>query len=138
MDDTRSRLTIVPAHQFAVVEANFEPDPYAILSPRSQEEFASLKDSQQRYLARPTDLASYTFLGTTQVPNTDTQGTSTQSSAVYLGSFGNLWIGMRTSLTIQPLLERFSDNLQVGFLAYFRMDVQCAHPEAFCVVKGLN
>ena len=37
MDDTCSRLTIVPAHQFAVVDAKFEPDDHALRSEQVDE-----------------------------------------------------------------------------------------------------
>jgi len=37
MDDTGSRLTTVPAHQFAVVEAKFESDDHALRSEQVDE-----------------------------------------------------------------------------------------------------
>jgi hypothetical protein len=44
MDDTRSRLTIVPAHQFAVVEAKFEPDDHALRSEQVDEIDIAVRD----------------------------------------------------------------------------------------------
>jgi hypothetical protein len=44
MDDTRSRLTIVPAHQFAVVKAKFEPDDHALRSEQVDEIDIAVRD----------------------------------------------------------------------------------------------
>jgi hypothetical protein len=49
MDDTGSRLTIVPAHQFAVVEAKFEPDDHALRSEQVDEIDIAVRD----YLTSP-------------------------------------------------------------------------------------
>ena len=49
-------------------------------------------------------------------------------------------VGVRPSLNVrfQILQERFSDNLQVGILAWLRADVALAHPEHFAKVVGLR
>ena len=49
MDDTGSRPRIVPAHQFAVVEAKFEPDDHALRSEQVDEIDIAVSD----YLTSP-------------------------------------------------------------------------------------
>ena len=49
MDDSGSRLTIVPANQFAVVKAKFEPDDNALRSEQVDEIDIAVRD----YLTSP-------------------------------------------------------------------------------------
>jgi HK97 family phage major capsid protein len=77
-------------------------------------------------------------LQTKQIPINLTVGTSTDCSEVYTAQWDQLYIGIRTSLRILPLRERFIDNGQYGFLAWMRADVQLAQPLAFVVDTGVR
>jgi HK97 family phage major capsid protein len=78
------------------------------------------------------------MLPTKQVPINLTVGSSTDCSEVYTGDWAQLLIGMRTNFVLRFLDERYADNLQYGFLAYLRADVQVAHGEAFNVDTGVR
>ncbi len=71
---------------------------------------------------------------TTQVPTNLTTGLSTDTSEVYTGDFRQLFIGVRTTLQITALVERYADVGEVGLLAWYRGDVQVARAEAFEVL----
>jgi len=45
---------------------------------------------------------------------------------------------IRSGMRIEVLKEHFADNLQYGFLAHLRMDIQVAQPKAFSVLKGIK
>jgi hypothetical protein len=57
-----------------------------------------------------------------------------------VGPFSGLIVGVRPQLGIrfQILEERFSDNLQVGLLAWGRYDVAVARPADFTKIVGLR
>ncbi len=120
----------------AVRGENFEPNA-AIHNPRTETDLSLLKDQQGQYLQPPAALAALQQLTTTQVPIDLTHGTATDASEAYIGDWSQLIIGMRTSFTIRPLVERYVDTGEVGFFAYLRADVAVAHPEAFNVLTGI-
>jgi hypothetical protein len=41
-------------------------------------------------------------------------------------------------MILQPLVERYADVGQIGFLVWVRADVQLAHGEAFHVLDGIR
>jgi hypothetical protein len=49
-----------------------------------------------------------------------TLGTSSDTSDAFVGQWDELMLGVRTNLEIQFLRERYADNAQVAFLAWFR------------------
>lgn len=115
---------------------NFEPTA-VIDNPRTEGELARQKDSQNRYLLPPVDIADLPRYATNQIPTNLTQGTATTASEVYVGQWDQLWIGVRAELQIQMLVERFADFGQIGFVTWWRGDVQVAHPLAFNVLTGV-
>jgi HK97 family phage major capsid protein len=116
---------------------NFEPNG-VILAPRSETSLAKLKDTTDQPLAAPEAVRAVARYSTTQVPVNLTLGTSTDTSDAFVGQWDELMLGVRTNLEIEFLRERYADNGQVAFLAWFRGDVQLAHPAAFNVVRGLR
>jgi HK97 family phage major capsid protein len=116
---------------------NFEPTG-VITSPRTETSLAKLVDTTEQPLAAPEAVRSIARYTTTQVPVNLTLGTSTDTSDAFVGQWDELMLGVRTNLEIQFLRERYADNGQVAFLAWFRGDVQLAHPAAFNVVRGLR
>jgi HK97 family phage major capsid protein len=46
-------------------------------------------------------------------------------------------IGLRSSLRIEVLKERYAEYHQYAFIAHMRGDVQLAHKASFCRLKGI-
>jgi HK97 family phage major capsid protein len=82
---------------------------------------AKLKGNDQ-YLQPPSYIAGLARLESNQV----------SPGGVFIGDFTQMLVGIRTDLRLARLLtERYIDELNYGYLAYIRMDVALAHPEAF-------
>lgn len=118
-------------------DANFEPTA-AIHSPRTGRRMAKLKDTQLQPLMPPPFLAAMRMLPTSQIPNTLTVGTSTDTSDVFVGDFKELYIGMRHSFELRFLNERYADTGEVGIRVVLRADIVAARPKAFVVVTGVR
>lgn len=120
----------------SVRAANFEPTAH-LVAPRTRTNLGKLKQATTNaYLDAPGDLLP---MGTTnQIPTNLTVGTSNDCSEVYTGQWDQLLVGIRTELRIDFLRQRYADNGQVAFLAWFRGDVQLAHPAAFVVDTGVR
>ncbi len=143
---------IAPAWDFAVdqVQAlaanNFQAGAI-IMAPRTLNGLFKLKDSQGRYLEPPdmfdvTDPADDRVqhvvpLVSNQVPINLTVGTSTDCSEAYCGQWDRLAIGLRSQFTL-TLSERYSDNLQYGFIVGLRADIALLRPGAFAVTLGIR
>ncbi len=56
---------------------------------------------------------------------------------MFVGDWSQLLVGIRTSLQINVLHERYADTGQVGFLAWFRGDVAVGRAAAFDVTTGI-
>jgi HK97 family phage major capsid protein len=121
----------------AVRNQNFEPNAQ-VMAPRTPQSLAKLRDTTNQYIAPPSYLEGIPRLQTKQVPVNLTVGTSTDCSEVYTAQWNQLMLGIRTTLRILPLRERFIDNGQYGFLAWLRADVQLAQPAAFVVDVGVR
>jgi HK97 family phage major capsid protein len=76
-------------------------------------------------------------LVTTSIPINETQGTATTASAILFGDWKELLIGLRSSLRIEVLKERYAEYRQYAFIAHMRGDVQLAHKASFCRLKGI-
>ena len=118
-------------------EANNQDDLQAVMSPRSENEFASLRDGQAQPLRRPELIADMPFFSTTSIVNTETQGTSSTASRIIVGDYTDCLVGIRNDIRIEVIRERYADAFQYGFLAWMRADVQLAHPGSFCQIVGV-
>lgn len=120
-----------------VMRDSFLPDA-AIYAPRTWETMALFKDSTGQPLQRPNLPDGFRELVSAQVPDNLVQGTSNDTSELYVGAWGNLLIGVRPTIgvRVKPLDQTFAGNMQIGLLAWLRADVAVAHPESFCVVTG--
>jgi len=116
---------------------NLEPNAM-IAASRTWGALGKQKLSTGEYVPPPPILADVRRLTSNQVAVNLTQGTANNASEVYIGSFENLLIGIRTDLRLQVrvLSERFMDAMQYGLICWIRADVALAHPEAFDVVVG--
>lgn len=108
-----------------------------IWPPRSARVVYGLADSTGQPLEVPPRLRNIPLLSTTSMPITETQGTSNNSSSILLGDFSEVFCGIRTSLTISVLNERYADNGQIGFVTWLRADCGVARPAALARIAGV-
>lgn len=118
-------------------EANEQADLQAVMSPRTEYEFAGLVDSQLRPLNPPDIMKTMPFFSTTSIVNTETQGTGTTCSRIIVGDYTDLLIGIRDDLRIEVTTERWADSFSTGFIAWLRADVQLEHPGSFAQIIGI-
>ena len=110
----------------------------AIMHPRTLAGYNILKDTvNDQPLQRPNYIANMPFLQTTAVPVTDTYGTSSVASKLFIGDWSQLFIGMRLGITIQPLKERYADFNETCFMVVMRADIQPYHQQAFGYIRGI-
>lgn len=108
-----------------------------IYHPRTGGALAKLKDGNSNPLTVPEMVAKVPKLVTTSIPITQTQGTANNASSILAGDFSRMLIGLRNSLRIELLKERYADQLQYGFVAFMRGDVQFEHKAAFTKLVGI-
>jgi HK97 family phage major capsid protein len=109
-----------------------------VMAPRTARTINGFLDTTTQPLRRPDNLVNIPFHSTTAVPVNMTRGSGSALSSIYMGDFSRLWFGIRTELRVEVLREAFAGNLQYGFLAYLRADVQASHESAFAVVRGIT
>jgi HK97 family phage major capsid protein len=121
-----------------LLAANASMPTAAIMAPRTLTKAAKLKDSQNQPLRKPDLIQNIPFLATNSVPVNQTHGSSNVASEIIVGDFAQLMFGIRHSLRIRVLNQRYvADNGQIGFVADLRADVQLRHPQSFCEVVGV-
>lgn len=118
-------------------DANANDMTAAIMAPRTDRTIAGLKDTTNQPLRRPPAIETVPFLATTQIGITDTQGTANNASRIITGDFPECLVGIRNTMRIEVLKERYADFLQYGFLCWLRADVQLAHAASFAQVIGI-
>lgn len=122
----------------ALLNNNAAAPTAAVMAPRTLTKLAKLKDTLNQPMRRPDLIANLPFLATTGVPVNQTHGSSNLASEIIVGDFSQLMIGIRHSLRITVLRERYwADNGQIGFVADLRADVQLRHPQSFCEIVGV-
>jgi HK97 family phage major capsid protein len=117
-------------------DANEEPTGI-IYSGRTARSLSKLKATDNQPLNTPEYIAAIPRYATNQVPNTLTVGTGTTTSDAFTADWRQLLLGVRTQLVIKVLAERYADNGQTGFLAWWRGDIAVARPAAFDIVTGV-
>jgi HK97 family phage major capsid protein len=109
-----------------------------VSAPRLGRSLSKLKATTNDYIDPPASVGGIPQAYSTQIPTNLTVGTSTDCTEVYIGDFNQLILGARTQLVITPLVERYADYGQVGFLAWARADVAVARPAAFNLLTGVR
>ena len=111
-----------------------------ILANRTLSTLAKLTGSDGQYLGAPSYLDGIPRLATNQVSRNLVVGTSgATTSDVFTGDWSQLYIGVRISLVVDVLKERYMvDSGSYGFLGWWRGDIQVARPKAFDVVTGVK
>lgn len=118
-----------------IEEANAGPATAAIMAPRTKSQFAKLLDTTGQPMRKPDELQTLPLLATTSIPVGE--ATAENESRIIVGDYRQLYIGVRTSLRVELLRERYADNLQYAWLAYLRADVAVAHSESFAQITGV-
>jgi HK97 family phage major capsid protein len=119
----------------AILGANSPGVTAYVMNPREEGSLAGRLDGQGQPLRVPPKIEAIPFLQTSAVPKNG--GVGANESSIIGGYFPHLLIGMRSELRIEILRERYADNMQYGFLAHLRADVQLEHPESFTKITGI-
>jgi HK97 family phage major capsid protein len=110
----------------------------AIMAPRTLSTIAKFKEATTNApLARPSVLADMPFLMTANVPITETQGSASNASSLFLGDWPQMMLGFRTEMRVEVARELFRGNYQYGFFGHLRFDMQVTHPESFGRLIGI-
>lgn len=121
-----------------------EIDTGVIQAPREEATLAGLTGGDGHYLTPPQYVSSVTRYPTNQVRtdqdvDTNSDGTVDRSDGAdsFSGNWQMLGMGVRTSIQVQPLRERYADTGEIGFLAWFRGDVAVLRTNAFDITTGI-
>lgn len=104
----------------------------AIYAPKTAGKIDRFVDGNGRFLEGPASFRAMRKFVTTQVPVN--LGGGADETELYVGSFRELIIGLRTQLRVQVLNEFAADKLQVGLLVYLRADVAVARAPFFSII----
>lgn len=110
----------------------------AIMSPRSLVKLGGLTDTTGQPVTVPGMLQPLKLIGTSQIPNNLTVGTSSDCSEIYVGDFSKMFFAMRESVSIQLLNELYASTGEIGFACHVRADVVLTYPAAFAIVTGVR
>tara|TARA_R110002074_G_scaffold85055_2_gene188248 strand:+ start:210 stop:1442 length:1233 start_codon:yes stop_codon:yes gene_type:complete len=119
-----------------ILSANAGAVSAIIMHPRDEGTLVGLTASDGQPLMAPEALRMIPMLTTTAIPTDG--GAGSNESTIIEGNFSHLLIGMRAQIRVEILRERFSDNLQYGFLAHLRADVAVEHAGAFHTITGIT
>ena len=117
--------------------ANFPNVRSMIMAPRTARANYGFVDTTNQPLQPPPRLASVPTLATASMPVNETQGTAVNASSILMGDFSEVYLGLRTDITISVLNERYADSGQVGFVVWMRADVVAARPAAIARIAGI-
>ncbi len=109
-----------------------------LLAPRTEGDLSNLTATDGQPLVPSPYVAAVPRYETNQIPTNQTLGTSTDTSELFVGDFGNLMLGVRTSFGVLVLRERYADTGQVGLVAWLRGDVAVNRIAAFERVRGIR
>jgi len=107
-----------------------------VMASRDENTLASLTASDGQPLNMPRVLEQVPMLHTTAIPTDG--GAGSNESQIIAGDFSQLLIGVRSSIRVEILRERFMDNMQFGLIAHARIDFAAARESAFTVLDGVT
>jgi HK97 family phage major capsid protein len=107
-----------------------------IVAPSIWTRLAGAQDDNHQWLGPPPMLSSLGIYQTVNVP-TDLTSNADESLA-FLGDFRTVVIALREFLSIQRLVEKYSDTGEVGLLMHVRADIGVQYPAALSVVEGVK
>jgi HK97 family phage major capsid protein len=122
-----------------VREQNVEPNG-VVWHPGTYAEYSELVDTLGQPMRPTPDVAGLNFVDSGLLNfQTETQGTGTTCSSLYVGDWSYLRIGFRTEgVEVMKLDQRWADYLMVGFLSRLRLSIRVVHPtQTFCRLEGI-
>jgi HK97 family phage major capsid protein len=122
----------------SILQADAPMPTAAIMSPRSLIGLGSLADTTNQPLRVPGMLESVKLIGTSQISNALTVGSSADCSQIFVGDFSKLYFAMRESVSIQMLHELHAGTGEIGFACHMRADVVLTYPSAFAAITGVR
>lgn len=122
----------------SLLEANAEAPEDFIMAPRTAAQIYGATATDGQPLMAPRPLQQVNIRESSKVLTNETQGVSTDASAVFCGGFRHLWIGQRLGVRILPLRERYADYNQIAWLVAARWDVQFDQPSAIGRIIGVT
>ncbi|MDZ7733977.1 MAG: phage major capsid protein [Acidimicrobiia bacterium] len=113
-------------------------DPTAILLNTRDEATLSQQvgTANDHWLPAPSYIADVPRLETGQLPTDG--GAGSDESHIVVGDYSQAVLGVRVGLAVQPLVERFMDNGQYGWVGWARCDVAIVRPAAFHYLEGVG
>lgn len=123
----------------AIRQNNGEPNAF-ILNAAIAGAHGKLKNGDGIYTVAPPDVAALRRIVSNQLPQTETQGTSSVCSSCYVGDFSQLLYGNRLDVRIVsgPYGTGTFAKRQILIMAYARLDVAVLRPNWFTRIKGLK
>jgi len=92
----------------------------------------ALKDSAGNYLWRESD---DTILGKRVVMNNAMPSAATGTKPIAFGDFSYYWVVARSPVSVLPIVEHFTLNQQIGYLAFEFLDGKLIRPDAIKVLQ---
>lgn len=142
------RYTDLIAAETQVTTGNVELDDDTsgwVMHPRTRGSFRSLTTTTgepllyDNYSVKPwKEMTGYRVHTTTQIPITDTTGSSTDTSSIYFGNyrFSEYVMGNDIEFIVDELT--LANFLQIRITAYTYSDFVVHYPEAFYIMKGVR
>lgn len=124
------------AARTAILTANAGDPTAIILHPREDGALVGLLNGNGDPAQAPAKIAAIPQLTTTTIPVNG--GVGTNESSIIVGNFRHMLIGLRNSLRIEVLKERYAEFNQFGFIAHMRVDFAAEHLGAFAEITGIE
>jgi HK97 family phage major capsid protein len=124
------------AARTALLTANAGEPTAFIMSPREDGAYTGLRAGDGQPVIAPPRIAAIPQLVTTSVATN--LGAGTNESTIIAGNFAHLLIGMRETLRLSVLRERYAETGELALVAHMRADIAVEHPLAFAAVTGVK
>jgi len=124
------------AARTALLTANAGEPTAFIMSPREDGAYTGLRAGDGQPVMAPPRIAAIPQLVTTSVATN--LGAGTNESTIVAGNFAHLLIGMRETMRLSVLRERYAETGELALVAHMRADIAVEHPLAFCAVTGVK
>ncbi len=125
---------LIAARGLLLAANSAEPTAF-IMNPREDETYVGLRNGNGDPVKAPDKIARIPQLVSTVVPKTG--GVGTNESSIIAGDFTKMLVGIRNTLRIEVLKERYADYHQYGFIAHMRATVAVEQIAAFAAITGI-
>jgi HK97 family phage major capsid protein len=108
-----------------------------VQSPTSFQQVNDLQVELGNYQLPPFDYRNNSVFTTSAVKEDYDQGTTANTTRIYVGDFSKLVIGVGDEISVK-LVERYADYLQTAFMVHMRVDIKPLFEDSFCIIKGIT